>query len=51
MNQFVKNVTAFVDALGFEEPAIILSLSQVPWDSDDDRDDFIRALTREVGNG
>lgn len=50
MKQFVKNVTAFVDALGYEEPAIIISLSQVPWDSDDDRDDFIKFLTREVDN-
>jgi hypothetical protein len=48
VNQFVKNVTAFVDALGNDEPAIILMLSQVAWDSDDDRDDFIKTLTREV---
>jgi hypothetical protein len=48
VNQFVKNVTAFVDALGYEEPAVILTLSQVPWDSDDDRNDFINFLTREV---
>lgn len=50
MNQFIKNVTAFVDAIGYEEPAIIISLSQLAWDSDDDRDDFIKVLTREVGN-
>lgn len=48
MNQFVKDVTAFVDALGYDEPAIILSLAQIPWESDDDRDDFIKSLTREV---
>ncbi len=48
MNQFVKDVTAFVDALGDDEPAIILSLAQIPWESDDDRDDFIKNLTREV---
>jgi len=51
VNQFVKNVTAFVDALGYDEPAIILTLSQVAWGSDEDRDEFINALTREVGNG
>jgi hypothetical protein len=48
VNQFVKDVTAFVDALGYDEPAIILTLSQIPWESDDDRDDFIKYLTREV---
>jgi hypothetical protein len=48
LNQFVKNVSAFVEALGYDEPAIIISLAQVPWDSDEDRDDFIKFLTREV---
>jgi hypothetical protein len=48
VNQFVKDITAFVDALGYDEPAIILSLAQVPWESDDDRDGFIDYLIREV---
>lgn len=50
MNQFVKNITAFVDALGYDEPAVIIPLAQVAWDSDQDRDDFIKYLTREVSN-
>lgn len=48
MNQFVKDVTAFVDALGMDEPAVVLSLAEVPWESDSDRDEFIKYLTREV---
>ena len=44
----MKDVTAFVEALGYDEPAIILSLAQVPWESEDDRDNFINYLTREV---
>lgn len=51
MSQFVKNVSAFVEALGYDQPAIILSLAEVPWDSDDDRDEFIKYLTREIPNG
>ena len=48
MNQFVKDITAFVDALGYEYPGIVLTLAQIPWQSDDDRDQFIKHLTREV---
>jgi hypothetical protein len=48
VKQFVKDVTAFVDALGYDQPAIILSLAQIPWESDFDRDGFIDYLTREV---
>lgn len=48
MSQFMKDVTAFVDALGYDQPAIILQLAEVPWESDDDRDEFIRLLTSEV---
>ena len=48
MKQFVKDVTAFVDALGYDYPGIILSLAQIPWESDSDRDGFIDYLTREA---
>ena len=47
MSQFVKNVTAFVDALGYEYPGVILSLANIPWESDQDRNDFIKSITRE----
>jgi hypothetical protein len=48
MNQFVKDVTAFVDALGYDYPGIVLSLANIPWESDQDRNDFIKSLTREA---
>ena len=48
MKQFVKDVTAFVDALGYDYPGIVLSLANIPWESDQDRDDFIKTLTREA---
>lgn len=47
MKQFVKDVTAFVDALGYDYPGVVLSLANIPWESDQDRDDFIKYLTRE----
>jgi hypothetical protein len=51
MNQFVKDVTAFVDALGYDQPAIIISLAKIPWESETDRDQFIGFLTQEVPSG
>jgi hypothetical protein len=48
MNQFVKNVTAFVDALGYDYPGVVLSLANIPWESEQDRDRFIKTITREV---
>jgi hypothetical protein len=48
MTRFVENVTAFVDALGMDEPGIVLYLANVPWQSEADRQDFIDYLTREV---
>jgi hypothetical protein len=47
MNQFVKDVTAFVDALGYDYPGVVLSLANIPWESDQDRDTFIKHITRE----
>lgn len=48
MNQFMKDVTAFVDALGYDYPTVILQLAEIPWSSENDRDEFIRILTSEV---
>jgi hypothetical protein len=48
MSQFVKDVTAFVDALGYDYPGVVLSLANIPWESEQDRDSFIKNLTREV---
>lgn len=48
MSGFVSDVTAFVEALGYNEPGIVLSLAQIPWESDDDRNQFIENLKKEV---
>jgi len=48
MNQFVKDITAFVDVLGYDYPGVVISLANVPWESEQDRDDFIKTITREV---
>jgi hypothetical protein len=44
VNDFVKSVSDFVDALGYDEPGIILTLAQVSWESDNDRQEFIKAM-------
>jgi hypothetical protein len=47
VTQFTKDVAAFVDALGMDEPGLIISLSLVPWDDEEDRDQFISYLKQE----
>jgi len=42
---FARNLAAFTDALGVENAPTIVHLSLVPWPSDDERDNFIKALT------
>lgn len=48
MTQFAQDVAAFVDALGMDEPGLVISLALVPWDDVEDRDEFISYLKREV---
>jgi hypothetical protein len=49
VNDFVKSVSDFVDALGYDEPGIVLTLAQVPWESDNDRQEFIKSMLRNEG--
>jgi hypothetical protein len=42
---FIRNLAAFTDALGVQNAPMIVSLSQVPWPSDDARNEFIYNLT------
>lgn len=42
---FDRNLAAFTEALGVENAPIIVSLSTLPWPSDENRDEFIRLLT------
>lgn len=45
MDQFIKNVGVFTDALGVENAPSILHLSMIPWPDDATRDQFIKDLT------
>ena len=42
---FVYNLDAFTKALGVQNAPVIFALSQVPWPSEDDRNQFILDLT------
>lgn len=42
---FVSNVDAVVRHLGAQYPGIVMNLASVKWDSDDDRDAFLRFLS------
>lgn len=42
---FVRNLAAFTDALGIENAGAVFALSQIPWVSDENRDEFIKYLT------
>lgn len=41
----VRSLDAFTRALGVENAPMIVTLAQIPWDSDEQRDDFIKDLT------
>jgi hypothetical protein len=42
---FIRNLAAFTDALGVENAGMIVAFSQMPWPSDENRDEFIKYLT------
>lgn len=42
----MQNLGAFTEALGIENAPTVVYLSLVPWPSEQERDDFIRILTR-----
>ena len=45
------NVDKFANSLGYQNLGIIVKLSLIPWDSTDDRDAFIEAITQEQPQG
>jgi hypothetical protein len=45
------NVDKFANSLGYQNLGIIMKLSVLPWDSTDDRDAFIEAVTQEQPQG
>jgi len=42
---FISNLAAFTEALGVQNAPTVMYLSMVPWESDDQRNEFIRKLT------
>jgi hypothetical protein len=45
------NINIFATSLGFQNAGIAIMLSMVPWDTVEDRDDFIVAITGEIPRG
>lgn len=41
----VRNIDAFVRAFGIENAPIVMSFSTLPWQSDEQRDSFIKDVT------
>lgn len=39
-----NNIAAFANVLGSEYPALVIKLAQVPWTTDEDRDNFIAEI-------
>ena len=42
---FIRNLDAFTQALGIENAPAIVHFSLLPWESDQQRDDFIKDIT------
>lgn len=42
---FVNNVDAVVKHLGAQYPGIVMNLASVQWESDEDRESFLRMLS------
>lgn len=47
---FVDNIAAAVDALGVEAAGVVYGIGMTPWESDDERDGFLRLVSGQ-GNG
>jgi 2C-methyl-D-erythritol 2,4-cyclodiphosphate synthase len=45
---FVDNVDAIVSAIGIEDVGLVWGLANTPWQSADDRDKFLDAITKQV---
>jgi len=45
------HIDTFANSLGYENAAIAIKLAMVPWDSTQDRDSFINAITGQLPIG
>jgi len=56
MNQWTEgtifdNIDKFANSLGYENAGVVIPLAMIPWQSTDDRDSFIRAITDKDPSG
>jgi hypothetical protein len=47
--KFVENLDAAVSAVGIEDVGLVWGLAMTPWQSETDRDQFLNAITTQVG--
>ena len=45
------NINVFANTLGYENAGIAITLGMIPWESVDDRNMFIEAITDDVPQG
>lgn len=45
------NIDKFANSLGFENAGIAITLGMIPWESTQDRDDFIESITGDSPKG
>lgn len=48
---FVDDIAAAVDALGVEAVGIVYGIGMTPWESNQERDDFLRIVTQGGQSG
>lgn len=42
---FVNNIAAAVDAIGVEAAGVVYGIALTPWESDEERDEFLRLVS------
>ena len=45
------NIDVIANSLGYENASIVMQLAMVPWDSPEERDAFIAAITENAPQG
>jgi len=43
---FINNLDAFTRAFGIDNAPMVIAFSTLPWESDEQRDDFIKDITK-----
>lgn len=45
------NVDQFANSLGYENAGIVMQLAMIPWNTPEERDEFIFAITGDLPKG